>query len=260
MPNDFDASAKNYDTIFTFSEIGKAQRNLVLQYLSKNILQKEKLNILELNCGTGEDAMYFSKKGHRILATDISKVMLQTAKIKCQNTNIRFVQQNINTITDKTFTEQFDLIFSNFGGLNCLSKPQLDRFTKISTSLLTSSGKMVLVIMPKQCLWERIYFLLKGKNKKAFRRNTNKPVLANVEGVQIPTWYYNPKDIVTLAKDNYKILAIKPIGMSIPPSYLESFFTNKKGVLKLLIRFEGLFSFRFWARYADHYLIALQKK
>jgi hypothetical protein len=114
--------------------------------------------------------------------------------------------------------------------------------------------------MPKKCLWERVYFILKGQFKKAFRRNTNNSVQANVDGVQVHTWYYNPKDIVTLAEDNYKTLAVKPIGMSIPPSYLESFFKNKKGLLKLLIRFEGLFSFRFWAKYADHYLIVLQKR
>ncbi len=260
MSNGFDASAKNYDSVFTFSEIGKAQRNRVHNYLSRNILQKERLNILELNCGTGEDALFFLKKGHQVFATDISQTMLDTAKEKCQNENIHFVQQDISTITDKTFTEQFDLIFSNFGGLNCLSRSQLDSFIKISTSLLLPTGKMILVIMPKQCLWERIYFLLKRQNKIAFRRNTNEPVQANFEGVQISTWYYNPKDIVTLAEDNYKTLAIKPIGMSIPPSYLESFFKNKKSFLKFLVRLEALLSFQFLAKYADHYLIALQKK
>ena len=49
MLNDFDVSAKNYDAVFTFSEIGKAQRNRVYHFLKKDISKKHTLNILELN-------------------------------------------------------------------------------------------------------------------------------------------------------------------------------------------------------------------
>ena len=35
METNFDVSAKNYDTVFTFSEIGKAQRNRVYHFLKK---------------------------------------------------------------------------------------------------------------------------------------------------------------------------------------------------------------------------------
>jgi len=258
MKNDFDIAAKNYDKVFSFSEIGKAQRNRVYQYLDKHILQQEKLNILELNCGTGEDAIYFSEKGHHVVATDISNEMIRIASNK--NSKIQFQQQDINTITSETFSEKFDFIFSNFGGLNCISKQQLHSFLKVSAKLLNQNGKLALVIMPKKCLWERVYFILKGQFENAFRRNTNESVFANVDGVTVPTWYLNPKDIVTLARESYKAKLIKPIGICIPPSYLEPFFTNKKGFLKLLIKTESLFSNRFWAKYADHYLITLQKK
>ena len=37
---------------------------------------------------------------------------------------------------------------------------------------LANIGKIVLVVMPKHCLWERFYFTLKGYLKKANRRNT----------------------------------------------------------------------------------------
>lgn len=260
MSNDFDVHAKNYDAVFTFSEIGKAQRNRVYHFLNKYILPEKKLNILELNCGTGEDASYFTQLGHDVLATDISSEMIKVAKEKNENTNIRFQQLDITKITSETFTEKFDLIFSNFGGLNCLSKSQLASFFQTSESLLTPSGKLALVIMPKNCLWEQFYFSLKGDFKKARRRNTDKALHVNVEGVQIPTWYYNPKEVESLASNIYKTMAVKPIGIKIPPSYLESFFSKKKGLLNLFIQLEKLFSNRFWSKYADHYLIVFQKK
>ena len=57
-----------------------------------------------------------------------------------------------------------------------------------------------MVIMPKNTLWERFYFSLKFQYKNAFRRNTKKAVYANVEGIQVPTWYYNPKEVTAFAK------------------------------------------------------------
>ena len=119
---------------------------------------------------------------------------------------------------------------------------------------------MALVLMPKNCLWDRFYFLVKGEFKKIARRNTNQPILANLEGVQIPTWYYNPKEIISNASEKFKIVSLNPIGIIIPPSYLEPFFKNKKIVLKFLEWKEKWLSNKFWAKYADHYLIVFQKK
>ncbi len=38
------------------------------------------LDILELNCGTGEDAVLFSEKGFNIVATDVSEEMLKVTQ------------------------------------------------------------------------------------------------------------------------------------------------------------------------------------
>jgi ubiquinone/menaquinone biosynthesis C-methylase UbiE len=263
MPNDFDGSAKNYDTVFSFSEIGKAQRNRVHYYLTKEILKKvenKKLNILEINCGTGEDAFFFHQQGHQVLASDISKMMIEEAKKKYSETQIQFQVLDIRELDLTSFEDRFDLIFSNFGGLNCIDRKDLKRFLDISKDLLHPSGKLALVIMPKNCLWERFYFILKGKFKTAFRRNTKDCVMSNVDGVKVPTWYFSPKDVINLSKDHFKITLLKPIGICIPPSYLEHYFRNKKILLKWFIGWERIFSHRFWSNYADHFIILLQKK
>lgn len=258
MSNNFDKHARNYDSIFTHSSIGMAQRSQVYKYLENEIFNKESLRILELNCGTGEDAVYFNTQGHRVIATDISESMIEIARKKQKDIN--FQTLDITAINKTTFKHNFDLIFSNFGGFNCLSKKQLQSFLKTSKHLLTNQGKLVLVIMPKNTLWERFYFLLKFQFKNAFRRNTKTVVYANVEGIQVPTWYYNPKEIITLSKAFIKSVAIKPIGIAIPPSYLQPYFKNKPRFIKLLIILESWFQNPFWAKYADHYLISFEKK
>ena len=114
--------------------------------------------------------------------------------------------------------------------------------------------------MPKNCILENIYFMLKGDFKKVFRRNTNTSIPVNVEGVAVDTWYYNPSDINSLAKHTFKEQDTKPIGLFIPPSYLEPFFKNKLGLLNLLSSFDRIFNnSRFVSKYSDHYIIALQK-
>ncbi|MBV1922886.1 MAG: class I SAM-dependent methyltransferase [Flavobacteriaceae bacterium] len=258
MPNDFDKAAKNYDATFTYSSIGKAQRERVHHYLKQEIKSKKKLSILELNCGTGEDAIFLTNQGHKVIATDISSEMITEATSK--NDSITFLQQDITTITSETFTETFDLIFSNFGGLNCLSKEQLETFIDVSETLLKNNGKLVFVIMPKHCLWEQFYFFIKGDFKKMNRRKSKQEVVANVDDVNVPTWYFNPSELKTLTKNKFTLSLLKPIGISIPPSYLEPFFISKKRFLKLLISFEKWLSSTFWSKFADHYIISFQKK
>lgn len=257
MDNYFDIHAQNYDDAFTFSSIGRAQRQRVHLFLSE-LLKDNNLNILELNCGTGEDANYLTNKGHNVLATDISSEMI--AKAKDKYPTINFQTLDITAISSEVTNEKFDVIFSNFGGLNCLSKGQLGDFLGASQTLLKTNGKAILVLMPKKTFWERLYFMLKLQPKKAFRRNTEKAITANVEGVEIPTWYYNPKEVITLAKESLKPISLKPIGITIPPSYLESFFLKRKIALNFLIKIESWLSSSFWAKYADHYLIAFSKK
>ncbi|WP_044400310.1 bifunctional 2-polyprenyl-6-hydroxyphenol methylase/3-demethylubiquinol 3-O-methyltransferase UbiG [Lacinutrix sp. Hel_I_90] len=260
MKADFDIASRAYDTVFTFSNIGKAQRNRVFKYINPFLKQGKKLSILELNCGTGADAIQFGQLGHSVIATDISDGMITTATAKPHPENVSFQLQDINTLTATTFNKTFDLIFSNFGGLNCLSQQQLQSFLKESSLLLKPKGKLILVIMPKNCLWEYLYFSLKRNFKKAKRRNTTKSVLANVEGIHVETWYYNPKDIISLTSDLYTLEKLKPIGLTIPPSYFEKSILAKKPLLSLFKSIDNRVTGKFWAKYADHFLIELIKK
>ncbi len=258
MENDFDIHAHTYDAVFTHSKIGRAQRKQVYSYLAKALPLLDSLSVLELNCGTGEDAQYFHKQGHQVIATDISEGMINVARKKYSD--IQFQALDITSITSNTFDKKFDLIFSNFGGFNCLTAAQIKTFLQTAETLLTTQGKLVLVIMPKNTLWERFYFIVKGQFKNAFRRNSDKAIYANVEGVQVPTWYYNPGEINAFAKAYATPTTIKPIGIAIPPSYLEPYFANKPRFMKLLITLESWFQNPFWAKYADHFLISFEKK
>lgn len=260
MKTDFDNAATNYDSTFTNSVIGKAQREVIYSHLSKFLKNNVPKIILEINCGTGDDAIWLAKQNIQIVSTDISEEMILIAKSKEKLPNLTFARLNINEISKPFGVEKFDLIFSNFGGLNCLSKEELKLFFERVSNLVSEKGHLVLVIMPKNTLWESFYFLAKAKFSLVFRRKKEN-IIANVDGEKVNTFYYNPKDIVNLSGNDFEIISIKPIGFFIPPSYLEPFFKNKLKLLSILKNLDkAIKNCSFLSKYADHYYIVLQKR
>lgn len=260
MKGNFDTAASNYDASFTYSIIGKLQRDLVYKQLLLLLSNSEINSILEVNCGTGTDALWLAAKGYRVNATDVSAQMIATAQRKENPNGVVFQTADINNIEQHFTTEKFDLIFSNFGGLNCVSEMELRFFFKNAANLLTEKGRLVLVIMPRDTIWEQLYFMVKAKFSKAFRRH-QESVQANVDGEKITTYYYNPKEVLPLADRYFKLKQLNPIGFFVPPSYLEPFFKNKPRLIGLLSRLEKKITrFSFLAKCADHYLIVFDKK
>lgn len=260
MNSGFDTAALDYDSDFTNSVIGKMQRQWVYHHFSEIISENQFKDILEVNCGTGEDAIWLANQNFNVTATDISTAMISLAQNKSNHKNLIFNKVNINDISNTFKDRKFDLIFSNFGGLNCLSEIQLELFFKNAAELLSEKGKLVLIIMPGNTLWEQFYFLVKGKFRSAFRRK-KKAVTANVNGEKILTHYYNPKEILTLAEYYFNFKQQNPIGFFVPPSYLEPFFKNKTRWIAGLNALEKkITNCSFLAKYADHYLIAFEKK
>src|SRR5690242_16912495 len=80
----FDAVAHGYDAGFSHTMLGRMMRERVWILLSNRVgeLSRATTSILEINCGTGEDAIWFAKQGGNVLATDVSAEMIAVAKAK----------------------------------------------------------------------------------------------------------------------------------------------------------------------------------
>lgn len=259
--NDFDLAASTYDSDFSETFIGKSQRNLVWNFLKSNLSLKNK-NVLEINSGTGIDAAFLAQLEANVLASDVSEEMLKMAQSKIENLNLneKVSFQKIDLKNFDISEKKFDLIFSNFGGLNCLSSAELLKLSSKFKNILNENGKLILVIMPTFCLWESIYFVLKLNFKSAFRRMSKNSVMANVSGIKVKTFYHSPSSIKRVFQDNFSVSKLKPIGFFIPPSYLQPFLNRFPWFQKPLLKLENLaHSFTFMAYFSDHYLIELKK-
>lgn len=253
----FDTYASTYDAHFTHSSIGIMQRKRVYYFLKKYLSNKEA--ILELNCGTGEDARYFLENTHSYFGTDISEGMIEVAKEKNKNFTQNFITLNCLQVEELPQSD-FTLVFSNFGGLNCLSKNELSALSKSLTNKTSNNALLAFVIMGNNCIWENFYFK-KIKSKLYKRRQTKDGVLAKIDNQEFKTYYYSPSEIEELFKDEFEFLDAKPIGLFIPPSYLNYFFKARLFLLSCLYFLEKLFAnFSFQSNQADHYIIFLRKK
>ena len=254
-----------YDSLFTRSIIGQLQRKQVWRYLQKITPQLKGLEILELNCGSNEDAALFSERGVNLVATDISEEML---KVTVQRANQFSMQNKISSqfldpesFDETIFDKKFDLVFSNFGGLNCIQPESLKRLLAKIPTILAPGGRFIGVIMPKFCLWETTYHLLKFRFGEAFKRATDDEVELSLPGMTIKSWYYNPAQIRKWSGSSFKLIRTLPIGFSMPPINLEPHFTKRKTFLFKLSSWGKKFDhLSLFSRMSDHYLIDLQLK
>lgn len=258
----FDQIAGDYDALFSHSPAGKLIRQQV-HVLLEPILHHNSMNILELNCGTGIDAVWLASKGHRVLATDISTSMVANtaarATVSPFSDHLTTQCLSINDLNQITTDHIFDLIFSNFGGFNCLSPHEILESTIHIHRLLRPGGDFVAVVMNDFCLWESLYFILKLKFKQIFRRKkiSGHPVSIGNQAV-INTWYYNRDNFKKLFAGRFNCIGTYPVGLFIPPPYILN-QPHWEKYLQLLAKVDKkVQKFQFFSSFSDHFLIQLK--
>lgn len=258
----FDHISSTYDSLFTESAIGQLQRKAVWSYLEKVMPDLKGFEMLELNCGTGEDAMLFGEHGFNIMATDISSEMLKVTTLKARQFSMQHRISShyldLESFDETIFDKKFDLVFSNFGGLNCINPQSFQKLMTKLPSIMNPGGRFIGVIMPKFCAWETAFFLIRFQFRKAFRRLTSKEVMSNFYGENVKTWFYNPSQVKKWAMKKFSLVALKPIGLALPASYLESFFKFRSELLLKLNGIDTKVKASFFSGMADHFIIDLK--
>ena len=220
-------------------------------------------SILELNSGTGEDAIYFAKQGHTVHATDISEEMQDILREKAEREGLM-----TKITTEKcSFTElellqnqgPYDFVFSNFAGLNCT--PRLEKVLDSIFYLLKPGGHATLVLLPKFCIWESL-LLFKGKFRTAFRRFAGrKGARAHIDGQYFRCWYYNPGQIRKHLRGSFDVVKLEGLCTLVPPSYIQNFEIRHPRIYKFLAKMESKWKASWpWSVIGDYYIITLKKR
>ncbi|MES2329003.1 MAG: class I SAM-dependent methyltransferase [Bacteroidota bacterium] len=250
-----------FDDIYSNDAIIQYKRERVRQHVKKFLAPGA--HILELNAGTGEDAIFFAEQGYTVHATDISGGMLDklSQKVTAKELDHKVTHELCSYTSLDNLIEKgpYDQLFSNFAGLNCTD--QLDKVLSSLSPLIKTGGVVTLVILPKFCLWE---FLLigKGKVRTALRRFTGKKgTVAHVQGEYFTCWYYNPSYVIQHMKNDFTLLALEGLCAIVPPSYMTHFAEKHPQVFRFLRRLENRLRSRWpWRSIGDYYIISFRRK
>ncbi|WP_207513471.1 class I SAM-dependent methyltransferase [Longitalea luteola] len=260
----FDVLAGDYDAVFTGSLIGEAQRRTSHTWLRPLFTGKTGLQVLEINCGTGADACWMAEHGHFVTATDGSPAMIDKAKQRSATTALPHPPVFITAAFDELQTifhgRRFDRIVSNFAGLNCISPPAMKKLSNQLQQLLQPGGYLAVVVFGKYCWWDTCYYLLKARPRQAFRRWTNKEVVVPLSPqANQPVYYYSIKNFARLWAP-LQLVEKKPVGLCIPPSWMEAYMQQHLNLFQTLVRWEEkLGSKSVFTSLADHAFLLFKK-
>lgn len=180
-------------------------------------------HILELNAGTGADAVFFAQKGYPVHAIDLSPGMVAEIKRKVSQYHLGeslTVQQCSYTELEQVKSGPFQVVFSNMGGVNCTH--DLSLITRNLKSLLAPGGIVTWVVMPHICPWELLQ-VFRGNLKTAKRRLSNSGTLANVEGVHFWTYYYSPGQVMRAFGSDFHPIKLQGLSVFTPTADVKYF-------------------------------------
>jgi SAM-dependent methyltransferase len=251
----FDSLAVAYDQQFTSTTIGGMMRRAVWARCAARFIPGSRL--LEMNCGTGEDALWLAHRGIDVLATDASPAMLRQAEIKLAASpapaHLRFRRlawEELGGLEE----EPFDGLLSNFGGLNCVEDL---RFIARTLAIKLRPGAVAIVsIMGPVVPWEWCWFLARGKPSAAFRRLRRGGARWSGMVIRYPSI---AKTRAAFAPE-FRVLRVSALGALLPPPYTERWMGRLPRAVAALNSIERRFE-TWWPlpMLADHYVMEFER-
>lgn len=248
----FDELASTYDEAFTDTVVGRTLRRMVWARMARAFRPGQR--VLELGCGTGEDAVRLAEAGVRVVATDPSSRMLQAARAKATGRNcceaIEFRCAAMEELRSFRPEERFDGVFSNFGAVNCVR--DLRALVADLAARLAPGAPLLWVVMGRHVPWEWLWYLFKGSWGKAWRR-------LHAGGTQwrgLTISYPTPGQLSSLLRPHFAVKRLAPLGAVLPPSYAAGWLERSPRMAAILTQLES------WAQHApalaycsDHFII-----
>lgn len=226
----WDLTAETYDQVFPETLIGRAQRGAVWTALEQAFQSGQR--VLELNCGTGMDAVHLAKNGIRVLGCDLSPRMIELAAQRSVASEVaeRAVFRAIPTeeIAQLIPEGPFDGAFSNFSGLNHVE--DLSRVARDLGQLLRPGARVLICMIGRVAPWDVIWQLAHRNLKGAMRRR--RPQLANPK---MKAYHPSVRFIARAFHPNFRLRHWQGIGITVPPSFMEPWARRFPTVLKGMV-------------------------
>jgi SAM-dependent methyltransferase len=201
----FDSMAAKYDVHWSHSGIGRMQRNAVWRHLEPIV--RPGIRVLDLGCGTGEDARWLISRGAFVDAADASPEMVRVAQAKGIPARVARMEEI------GPAARPYDLVLSNFGALNCVE--DLTDFGCMLAELVRPGGAAALCLLNTFCAWETALYVMRGQFGKAARRLRRR----SRSSMGVDVFYHSRTKLREVLGPTLSLTRDVGIGIAIPPSY-----------------------------------------
>lgn len=256
----FDSHAAYFDAKYASSWVMPILRRRFRALCAEHFPEGGRL--LDIGCGTGEDALYFTSKGYRLTAVDPSGEMLRTLarKSAAQSLKIEAFQLATRNIAALSATHcgEFDGAFAFLGPINY--DKDLRPFAREMALLLRPGAPCVFSSVNRICLWEIASGLLTRRGREALRRLSPDGVDVEVGEDTLRAFPHSWKDLAEQFSDGFVPVQTVALSTFLPPPYLEHLMREEpwgKALEALEDTFSGLWPL---SRFGDHQVMVFKRK
>jgi SAM-dependent methyltransferase len=203
----FDSIAASYDALWNRTDAGRAQREAVWRVIDPLFRQGDE--ILDVGCGTGEDAVHLGRMGVHVSAIDASAEMVKVAASR----GVAATQLSVEGLDRIRAT--YDGVLSNFGALNCTVN--LSAVAASLSRLVRPRRHAAICLLNRTCAWEMAWYSARFELRTAFRR-LRRDALPTSLGIDV--WYPSARDVEHAFAGYFELVHSTGIGVFVPPSYV----------------------------------------
>jgi len=261
----FDRVADTYDLEARANPSMRYMRAISLATLQNAFGANQR--VLEIGCGTGEEAITLARAGVRVVATDPAAGMLAVTERRLREEGLQDQVQTrqlsaaeLGMLLWEYGEQSFDGCYSSFGALN--GEPTLRPVGVALAALVRPGGMFVASVMNRFHLFETAWYAGHGRLATAARRWRG-PVHASVgagSGETMQTWYYTPGDVARALAPHFEVTHCRALPFLLPPPYLASLWNKHPRFWERMALVEEKLAPRWPFRtMGDHFLIVLRR-
>ena len=255
----FSRTAEKYDSFAEDHPHLTRMRNKVYAHVTRHVPYGAR--ILELNAGTGTDAIQLAQRDYIVHATDIAPGMLNRLREKVDRLGLH----DRVTVEERSFLSlanvqgaPFDAVFSNLGGLNCI--PDLTSVIQQLPKVLKPGGVATWVLMPHVCLWEMAE-VFRGNFSLAFRRFSSGSVRAKLEGLSFDVYYFSRRQAIEWFGKEFELIALEGLSVITPTAESKNFAKAYPRLYQILCWLDDKLSPHWpWYGWGDFYILTMRHK
>jgi SAM-dependent methyltransferase len=263
----FDVIASNYDATY-----GPGANQVMAWMRAENLSLLQAtfypgFQLLEIGCGTGDEAIALAQHGCRVTATDISPAMVNITREKAESAGlsdrISAISLPAARLQELGPAKPFDGAYASFGSLNC--EPDLAGLADALASLLSPGAFFICSFMPRFSLFETIWFMAHGRPAEAFRRRKPGWQQANIGtqgsgSVEVPVRYLSTGDLTERFSSSFELRQAISLGLVLPPPYLNELYRNYRRFWDRLVPLEHRLRGSWpWKQFGDHIVLKMQR-